>query len=323
MAGNNTGPLRFRGNLSYLGWSCFVIEPEELQAGAHDDSISSILADPNVPTLRRSNFLNHEVSMPDSLREDVTAYVPNEKLISVATDLPRQLALIDVEEQMPKLSSLPHADDKVALNFPSDFFTSQSNVESTFSPFSEKEVYSNTVDGIFAFWSYGGFTTVLHDIEFESDPKQRPSTKVLGYGSHPCSQSIASLIESSNGNDNDNDASLRTREPSNLSLQLTNLNALQQTGKYFLLISKKTSQLRQLSQYISQSIASVRSAWSAGQEVPSRYITNVRETLSEASSIDIDAALYHQAVTGDSLRPVRDWLTESVHDRVRPRPETF
>lgn len=319
ISNDGNAPL-ISGSLSYMGWNRFIIEPQKIQADLYDGSARSKLMRSNPiqsfsPSLRSSDSWNHIERVSDTLREGITAYVPDEEFINVAVDLPRQLALIDVEDQMPKLSSLPHVDDKAALNFQTDFFTSQTNVDSVCAPFTEEEVYRNTVDGLFAFWLNGSSTTVLGEIESDSGPTGRLDMNISKYASHPRSQTIAAVMQSSHGNQDDR--SIGSKVLSNVSLQFTNLNAVQKSGQYLLFVSKKTNELRRLAQYVSQSVVSIRSAWIAGQEAPSRFIDRIRESLSEGSFVDIDAALYHQAVTGDALKPVRDWLTETIHDRVR------
>ena len=102
-----------------------------------------------------------------------------------------------------------------------------------------------------------------------------------------------------------------------LSLQLTYFDALKQSGRYFQFVEHKSRELRLLCAYVLQCVAAIRDAWNSGQEIPSRFISIVRETLKEENFIDVDAALYHQAVTEDALGPVREWLMDTVQDRVR------
>ena len=304
------------GTFTCLGWSHFIIEPQTLHQISHNDLEK--LREPISAVPKHSLFKDWIGEGGGSVapREDITAYVPHDKAVDIAVDLPRQLALLDVLEESHKLSALPRVDEKESLGLHTDEFVSQCCCDSTFRPLTERDVSQNSVDGIFAF-HLDGETTVILDKTFFKTREGRVARRRINCTSHPLSQSIVCLWKSTR-ECGDRSVVGNSQSSLHLSLQFTSLDAIGQSGRYFVLASKKTEELKNLSNYICHSVAAIRQSWASGQDLPSRYITNVRKALCEDDGVDLDAALYHQAVIGHAMESVREWLAEDIQDRVRP-----
>ena len=59
------------------------------------------------------------------------------------------------------------------------------------------------------------------------------------------------------------------------------------------------------------------SEWKTTQELPSRFLRNINETLGEKGNGDIVQALYHSVATGHTYPSVRVWLVDELSERVR------
>ncbi len=55
----------------------------------------------------------------------------------------------------------------------------------------------------------------------------------------------------------------------------------------------------------------------ASQDLPSRFMANIEETLEGSSDYKWTQAAYHLVVTGDCHPEVKDWLVDQLGERVR------
>lgn len=80
-----------------------------------------------------------------------------------------------------------------------------------------------------------------------------------------------------------------------------------------LLASKMTS-IQNLLRYLKQTQAHMLGEWKSTRERPERFLNAIREDLEklETGPISIVQALYHTAVTGHVLPPVKEWLVDSI-----------
>lgn len=59
------------------------------------------------------------------------------------------------------------------------------------------------------------------------------------------------------------------------------------------------------------------SEWKSTQELPSRFLRNINETLAEKEdNRDIVQALYHSVATGHTFPSVKEWLVDELSERV-------
>lgn len=284
-------------HLTDFHWSHHVIEPRMLldtwpliQQGGRDPNELALLT-----------------SQSDQKPSNITAM-----------DLPRLLALIDLEEHMPRLSPLPHVNDRHVLALSSDLFTNQATLDSSFVPPSLEATDSNTIENLSAYWADEEVSHIFRSIQIKSRNALPSGTAISSQASHPLCSSLATISQNLHRDDDRGASDDGAEKPKvTLSLQLTSFDALKKSGRYFLFVERKTHELQLLCAYVLQCVAAIRDAWNSGQEIPSRFINIVREALAQMNFIDVDAALYHQAVTEDALEPVREWLTDTVQDRVR------
>ena len=89
------------------------------------------------------------------------------------------------------------------------------------------------------------------------------------------------------------------------------------TGRYLSLLASKSTQLRNLLRYISQAQKQMYSDFKASQDLPSKFIANLEETLKESSDCTWTQCAYHLVVTGNCQAEVKQWLVDQLGERVR------
>lgn len=84
------------------------------------------------------------------------------------------------------------------------------------------------------------------------------------------------------------------------------------------LLASKLTTLQKLLRYLGQTQLHMQFEWKNTRELPSRFLRSVEGGLEEMSSgpRDVVAALYHTVVTGHAHEPVREWLVDSLAERV-------
>lgn len=84
------------------------------------------------------------------------------------------------------------------------------------------------------------------------------------------------------------------------------------------LLSSKLTTLQKLQRYVRQCFLHMQVEYKNTRELPSRFLASIQEDLehSENGPRDIVAALYHTLVTGHTYEPVREWLVDSLAERV-------
>lgn len=82
------------------------------------------------------------------------------------------------------------------------------------------------------------------------------------------------------------------------------------------LLASRSTALQNLLRYIQQVQILMTSEWKSTQELPSRFLRNINETLEAEEECNIVQALCHEMATGDALPEVRDWLVDELTERV-------
>lgn len=84
------------------------------------------------------------------------------------------------------------------------------------------------------------------------------------------------------------------------------------------LLASKLTSLQKLLRYLKQTQLHMQVEWKNTKELPSRFLRSVQGDLEnmERGPRDIVSALYHTAVTGHVYEPLREWLVESLAERV-------
>lgn len=90
------------------------------------------------------------------------------------------------------------------------------------------------------------------------------------------------------------------------------------------LLSSKTTTLQNLLRYIKQTQIHMVGEWKSTRELPARFMAGIQEDLEKLpKGRTIVQALYHTAVTGHVYPAMKEWLVDSLAERVRVLPHHF
>lgn len=246
-----------------------------------------------------------QVTVDDLLLPEIQ---PSKAAVYLKSDLPRELALLDIGSSLPKLSTLPGTggDD--------DVFSSRTSIDAIFHSASKNT--SDSVDVLLVGFEDGKVHLRIFDcfdigsVCMASSIPNSKSCQVFLHASHPLCSSRSLVVSSS---------SLASDGSRNSSLHLLTLDLpfITNSGRYLSLLASKTTQLQNLLRYISQVQHQIELEWKNAQELPTRYMRSVNEDLHEKCQCDFVTALYHLAITGDCVEPLREFLVDIVGERVR------
>lgn len=239
---------------------------------------------------------------------------------SAVTRFPQQLALLDLQHQLPNLSPLPHVDDRKIPDLPSaTLFASQQTTDIYLQASRESGRLDNTVELSLACDSsrgvhislYNGFEAGVHQL---IDSIHQPDTRVILHASIAKSTTQTLLVR----RDPASDSSLKFGEyRGTLSLDIISLDGIRRSGIFLEYMIRSSQRFTAIINYVLLTVACLRGAWSNCQEIPSRFINSIDETLvAQKVSMDFTQALYHIALTGSCPPAVREWLVETLGDRV-------
>jgi anaphase-promoting complex subunit 4 len=249
--------------------------------------------------------------------EDFLQRQPDFQSLDVAPDLPDQLAMMDMETLLPKLPAIPLPP---ALPFmrisqaDSGAFSSQVDVDSLLHSHHLKD--QNSVD-IFIRCSDRG---TIHPSMYDSKETVNihlpnawglESTPLL-HTSHPYSCSHGLLMRTTSP----------TSHESKLAFIPLTLNFIPSAGIYLHLIASKTSQLQNLLLYVTQCLQRIRTYFKHAQDLPSKFMMNISETLEEKGQGDLVTNLFHLACTGNCPPVIREWLVDELAEQGHKRWDT-
>jgi anaphase-promoting complex subunit 4 len=240
-----------------------------------------------------------QISVDDLLAPGV---YPSKASAMFKADLPRELALLDIESSLPKLSTLP------ATGGEDDVFSSRASLDAIFH--SSRDT-NDSVDVLSVGFNDGTVHLRIFDcFEIGSFPVGSStgvsdSCRILRHASHPLSSTHALLVSPAKGD---------TRGP--LELVTMDLRFITKSGRYLSLLASKTTQLQNLLRYIGQVQRQIELEWKNAQELPARFLRSVNEDLREKCQCDFITAIYHLVVTGHCFEPMREFLIDIVGDRV-------
>lgn len=130
------------------------------------------------------------------------------------------------------------------------------------------------------------------------------SCKPLLHASHPYSTTHSLLV------------SCKTDGETVLRLVPLDLRLISTAGRYLSLLASKSTQLHNVLRYIRQVQTQMYSDFKASQDLPSRFMANIEETLEESSDCNWTQAAYHLVVTGNCHAEVKEWLVDQLGERV-------
>lgn len=241
-----------------------------------------------------------------SLKADVT------KLLALKADLPRELSAIDVETSLPKLATLP----PIGVGSGDDVFSTRGSVDAVFHSNSSGAAGSVDVlivgmhDGTGDDHGYGrcaAHIKIFDSFEIGSVDvdaclrNNKGGGRVISLASHPYLSAVFMVVE---------------QEDNTLSLVSLDLSFIQQTGRNLSLVARKATQLGNLLRYVSQVQMQLSTEVKAAFDLPTRFLRNINESLSENDQdADFAFAAHHLAVTGECNAQFKEWLVDEVGER--------
>ncbi|OKL64108.1 hypothetical protein UA08_01046 [Talaromyces atroroseus] len=250
---------------------------------------------------------NGHITVEDLLAPDTD---PVKAALQLKADLPLELALLDVESSLPRLSTLPGSGSD------EDVFSSRTSIDAIFQSFNK--ISSDAVDVLFVGLNNGRAHLRIFDCfeigNFSVTPSQtQPSSHVetLAHTSHPMSSTHAILL--SEKTDSSPDPSIKV-----VSLDL---RFITKSGRYLSLLAFKITQLQNLLRYINQTQRQITLEWKNVYELPARFMRSIADELQEKCHCDFVTALYHLLVTGNCFPPMKDFLVDIVGERGHKRWE--
>ena len=235
-------------------------------------------------------------------------------------DLPLDLAFLDVEAMLPKLSTLAPGGAEYE-KIPSaaivpwlikacrdDVFTSRSSLDTIFQPPSKSSNEAADIlivgfeDGtihlsVYDFFEIGSFNLRLAWQSFYN-------CKLLNHCSHPLSTTHAMLVA--------NDSSTQA----GLYFVPLDLRLISNAGRYLSLLASKATQLHNILRYMQQVQKQMYNEFKSSQDLPRRFMQNIEEPLQENLDCTWIQAAYHLVVTGNCYPQVKEWIVDELGERV-------
>ena len=87
-------------------------------------------------------------------------------------------------------------------------------------------------------------------------------------------------------------------------------------GRYLSLLASKSTQLQNILRYIHLVHRQMYNEFKTSQDLPSKFMRNIEETLLEKCDCTWVQAAYHLVVTGNCYPPVKEWLVDELGERV-------
>ncbi|KAH0286301.1 hypothetical protein KCU62_g6841, partial [Aureobasidium sp. EXF-3399] len=307
-----------RGEITCLGWGTVStresIESKKPSKPALDQSMINDL-------WSRLGLDPDETSLADD--EDDVETQGQEALLK---DLPRQLAFLDVESILPRLSPIP---TRHTASGKYDMFATQVALDDYFDSMQRKDRL--VADVMFVGHAGGRNRVTVDDIleikytpafpgegimwPMDEDDDTPHSLVPVMYTSHPRAKHHAILRADRDDETLEGD----DQGLKNLHITLFDIPLMSSGGSHLHLIISRTAQLRDLCGYISCSIVSAKSDWTTHTNLPSRFMENVNETLEEKGEGVLEDNLYHLAMTGHFTPTILEWLRDELAERGHKR----
>ena len=186
-------------------------------------------------------------------------------------------------------------------------FSSKSSLDALFRPFDPKD--NNSVNVMVVGTKEGDIHLSIYD-SFELGSFKSPitingaSSHLIRHASHESFSTHGLLMRP-------------TRPDASLHFVPMDLRFISASSDYLSILASRSTALGNLLRYIHQVQLLMIGEWKATQELPSRFLRNINETLGEKDNRDIVQALYHSVATGHTFPAVREWLVDELAERVR------
>ncbi|KAM3077296.1 hypothetical protein ACMFMG_006647 [Clarireedia jacksonii] len=220
-------------------------------------------------------------------------------------NLPRDLSLLDIEPSLPKLSVLPGGGTS------DDVFSSRSSLDALFRPFDPKD--NDIADVMIVGTKEGDIHVSIYDSfvvgSFKSPVVINKNPAYLI--SHAANESYSTHALLMRGADPDE----------KIYFVPMDLRFLSASSEYLSILASRSTALENLLRYINQIQILMVAEWKSVQDLPSRFLRSINETLAEQGTRDIVQALYHSVATGHTFSAVREWLVDILTERGHKRWE--
>lgn len=234
-------------------------------------------------------------------------------------DLPHALTFLEIDTSLPKISPLPVSGGTGDDMF---VFSTTASLESIFAPMKPEDndvvdvMVVGMIDGTVHLSIYDSFPIGIFDVPVKLCPNPTSSQEIVEdvamclHASHPEVSTHALLMRGGLG------------EVRTLYIVPMDLRFVSHSPVNLSLLASKTTTLQKLLRYIKQTQIHVANEWQSTRELPARFLRSVQEDLGrmESGPDNIVQALYHTVLTGHVYPPVREWMVESIGDRVRMVP---
>lgn len=196
-------------------------------------------------------------------------------------------------------------------------FTLRTGIEFLFQPLKPEEynrvniMIVGTTDGLLHLSINDSF--VIGSFNYPSS-NTSPTPKLLAHHFSSPSVSTHSLLVAE-----------RTKQPEDMHLLPMDLPFVSSLPINVALLASKLTTLQKLLRYLKQTQLHMVVEWKNTRELPTRFLRSIEGDLENMKTgpRNIVAALYHTVVTGHAHEPVREWLVDSLAERVSPfsRPQ--
>lgn len=230
-------------------------------------------------------------------------------------DLPHALTFLEIDTSLPKISPLPVSGGTGDDIF---VFSTIASLESMFPPLRLEDndvvdvMVAGMSDGTVHLSIYDSFPIGIFKVPVKLGPSP-PSSQELGgefemclHASHPEVSTHALLMRPVG------------EKVKALYVVPMDLRFVSHSPVNLSLLASKTTTLQKLLRYIKQTQVHIANEWQSTRELPTRFLKVVQEDLGKMKSgpRDIVQALYHTVLTGHVHQAVREWMVESIGDRV-------
>lgn len=304
-----------------LGWGVNSTHTGDVYEGKTIANAGSTFMETSNPTTEEWYDRAGTSSLTNNPLEDALAN-DTYGLSDTVRSLPRQLALLDVERALPKLSPIPRGDN-ARRGEQNDTFSTQAALDTYF--YSLYNRGSSVIDVMAVGHDDGSFYVILDQIfrmkggKTNLDPLQLPQMperppSYLMHASHPQSPHHALLR---GFQEDDISQTERSTPPlySNLFLEHYTIPNTNSDGSHLDLIMSKTALTRDLGNYAAHTANSLQRDWKTHRDLPSRFMRGINMELEEKSEGTLEQNLYQLAMTGSYTPTMLEWVKDTLAER--------
>lgn len=253
-------------------------------------------------------------SQIDGLDENKNGELGRDQL----ADLPHALTFLEIDTSLPKISPLPVSGGTGDDMF---VFSTTASLESVFAPLKPEDndvvdvMIVGTRDGCIHLSIYDSFPVGTFKVPVtqgvspaSSQVSASGNYQLCHHTSHPEVSTHCLLLRPQG------DA-----KPRAMYLVPMDLRFVSYSPVNLSLLASKTTTLQKLLRYIRQAQIHIVNEWQSTRELPSRFLNFIQQDLQKARSgpTDLVQALYHTVLTGHVYPSVREWLVDTIGERVR------